>query len=144
VILRRLRSFVALEPDERRLALRAIIALIRWRVALPRLPVDLLRLRIEGLERRGQSRSPAAIRRAVSRAARTVPGSSCLAQSLAATQLLREAGEPALLSIGVAHPANRQRAPLDAHAWVMSGDLLVAGDGPLERYRELVTIGTSE
>ena len=91
---------------------------------------------------------PRAVRRAGQRAARTLPGSSCLARSLVAELLLRRGGHPATLRIGVAalpvaEVVGAARADLDAHAWVESGGLLVAGDADLDRYTELVRFGDS-
>jgi hypothetical protein len=142
VILRRARSFFALSSEERALALRAIWRITFWRVAVRFLAVGTIRRRVESTRRRLGTPSAAAVRRAINRAARTVPGSSCLVQSLAAEELLRAGGLDALLTVGVAHGAQNVRLPLDAHAWVQSGGLVVAGDAPLERYRELVTFGT--
>jgi len=86
---------------------------------------------------------PLAVRRAVLRAARSLPASSCLAQSLVAERLLRRGGSDARLTIGVApvSAANAERVTLDAHAWVESGGVLVTGDDPHERYRILATFG---
>ena len=86
---------------------------------------------------------PRAVRRAVLRASRSLPGSTCLAQSLVAERLLRRGGSHALLTIGVApaDSANAPRVTLDAHAWVESGGVLVTGDDPRERYRILATFG---
>ena len=142
MILRRVRSFVALDPTERRLALRAIFWLARTRIALLVAPFAAVRRRMDAIRPDGSTATPAAVRRAVQRAARTLPGSSCLAQSVAAEALLRATGQPALLTIGVSGARTSAVAPLDAHAWVMSGDLLVAGDARLEDYRELLTFGT--
>jgi hypothetical protein len=142
VILRRARSFFALPAEERALALRAIWIISWWRVAVHFLTVDRIRRKLEATPRRQGIPTAAAVRRAVTRATRTIPGSSCLVQSLAAEELLRSGGLDALLTIGVASGTAGARLPLDAHAWVQSGGLVVAGDAPLERYRELVTFGT--
>ena len=58
-----------------------------------------------------------AVRRALSRAARTFPSAPCLPQALAAEWLLRAQGVAAVLRIGVA-PAAGDGRPIDAHAWV--------------------------
>jgi hypothetical protein len=77
------------------------------------------------------------VRRAVDRAARTIPGSKCLAQAVVATRLLRAGGVPGDLTIGVA----RGGAPtFEAHAWARSGDLIVTGDPDLSRFTELATL----
>lgn len=82
---------------------------------------------------------PEKVRRAVIRASRSLPGSTCLAQSLVAERLLLQAGCEARLSIGVARLAGR--GSLDAHAWVESGGMLITGDDPHQRYEVLATLG---
>ncbi len=80
-----------------------------------------------------------AVRRAVDRAARSIAGSACLSQALAAEVMLRRAGKPARVSIGVAQDGR----PLDAHAWVESAGVLVTGDSSdLAKYRTLAVFGT--
>lgn len=141
----RLRSFSRLPSGERRLALRAIALLAATRIALRLLPFD----RVHGLTAGARARAaagadwPRAVRRAVLRASRSLPGTRCLAQSLVAERLLIEGGHEPRLTIGVATTAgpDRERVTLDAHAWVESGGVLVTGDDPHERYRVLATFG---
>lgn len=153
MFLTRLRSFARLPGDERRLALRALGWIIVARVGLHLMPFTTLRARIAGETRRGLAgggASPLAVRRAVLRASRSLPGTTCLAQSLVAERLLRAAGHAAQLSIGVAPEvidgikpgvARPGRTSLDAHAWVESGGVLVTGDDPHGRYHILATFG---
>jgi hypothetical protein len=72
--------------------------------------------------RRRMTASDAA--RAIGRAARMLPATTCLARSLAAECLLRREGLPADLTIGVALDG---RGGLRAHAWVASDGTPVAG-----------------
>jgi len=78
--------------------------------------------------------------RAVERAARLLPGTStCLARALVAQRLLRCAGVPAELRLGVARDGSA--AGLAAHAWVVHGDRVLIGDQPqLGRYDELPSL----
>ena len=148
-MLRRAASFVRLAPGERWLALRALAWLIVVRVALRGMSFITIRRYVES--RSGSSAVadadwPRAVRRAGQRAARTLPGSSCLARSLVGELLLLRGGHPATLRIGVAalpaaHAGGITRAQLDAHAWVESAGLLVAGDADLGRYTELARFG---
>jgi hypothetical protein len=145
-LLRRLRSFAALSALERGLALRAIGWLALTRAALVLVSFGRLRRWVErgDLPRRPSAPAdwPRSVRRAVSRAARTLPGSTCLAQSLVAERLLRAGGHAARLTLGVARgPVSGAERGLDAHAWVESGGVLVAGDAELERYTQLATFG---
>jgi hypothetical protein len=142
VILRRVRSFGALSGDERKLAVAAIFWLAATRLALLVFPFAAIRRRVDAIHPDGRPATPLDVRRAVQRAARTLPGSSCLAQAMTAEVLLRARGLPARLTIGVSGARTSAVAPLDAHAWVMSGEMLVAGDARLEDYRELLTFGT--
>lgn len=135
----RLATLVALPRSERRLAVRAVCVLVGVRAALAMLPfarvralVDRLTPRTSGVADESAAR---AVRRAVDRAARTVPGSVCLSQALTAEFLLRRAGCAARVSIGVAPDG----VLLAAHAWVESAGVLVTGDADdLGRYRTLL------
>jgi hypothetical protein len=77
---------------------------------------------------------PGRVAWAVTVAARFVPGATCLSQALAARVLLRAAGHPTTLSIGV------RRDPggvIQAHAWVHSGVRPVVGVRPEGTYEVL-------
>jgi len=67
------------------------------------------------------------IREAVDRATACVPRATCLTRGLAATVLLRVAGVPYRLVIGVARQVDDT---FSAHAWVMSGENIVTGNLP--------------
>ncbi len=146
MVLTRLRSLSQFPAREQWFALRALGALAVVRAALWLLPFGRLRALIEGLATFGAAAKRApdaararAVRRAVDRAARTIPGSACLAQALTAELLLRRDGQPARVSIGIAPDGK----PLDAHAWVESGGVLVTGDrADLGTYRTLAVFGS--
>lgn len=110
------------------------------RLALPVMPFHWLRAWADHLAppvRRADDGWPLAVRRAMTRAARTLPGSTCLARALAAERLLRAGGHETTITIGVARGVPGA-LPLDAHAWIESHGVVVAGDGELERYATLV------
>jgi Transglutaminase-like superfamily len=65
----------------------------------------------------------ACIPQAVSRAARYVPCTTCLTQSLAGVLMLGRRGYPAFLCVGVARDGNELRA----HAWVERNGAAVIG-----------------
>ncbi|MDA1081242.1 MAG: lasso peptide biosynthesis B2 protein [Gemmatimonadetes bacterium] len=121
-MLPRLRSALALDRDELALSVRAIGLLVaaRIRIAISGFPSLRRALEAAPAGRRRGDGFPAAVRRAISRAARTVPGSRCLPQAVVAYRLLRAGGHPAELTLGV---RKDQAVPngLDAHAWVSSG-----------------------
>lgn len=145
-MLDRLRSLIGLPANERRLAFRALGWLAVVRLLLWLLPFGKTRLAVDrwARSRHAASASPEegvarAVRRAVDRAARSIPGSACLAQALTAEVMLRRAGQPVRVSIGVAPDGQ----PLDAHAWVESSGVLVTGDGAdLARYQTLAVFGS--
>lgn len=150
MFLTRLRNFAALPAREQRLALTAIAWLALTRVALRAVSFNRVHALVAGpdiapvrtTEARGDD-WPRAVRRALLRASRSLPGCTCLVQSLVAERLLRRGGHAARLSIGVADtaPTGEARVTLDAHAWVESGGVLVTGDDPHGRYRVLATFG---
>jgi hypothetical protein len=156
-----------MDPAERALALGALVRLAAMRVAVATVSFKRIRAYIDAIvpgvsppssddERRAGA---LAVRRAMIRAQRTLPGSTCLARSLAAELMLRERGLPATLRIGVAGraaiadvvagfpaaPGSENTTPpsLDAHAWVESGTVLVAGDADVERYTALASFGAN-
>lgn len=140
----RLQTLALLPSSERRLALRALMVLLGVRLALAALSWRRVRALIDRMATARPARTDEAlaraVRRAVDRAARTVPGSACLAQALTAEVLLRRAGCAVRVSIGVAPDG----APLDAHAWAESAGILVTGDaGDLARYRTLLRFETA-
>ncbi|MDQ8165000.1 MAG: lasso peptide biosynthesis B2 protein [Gemmatimonadota bacterium] len=141
-MLQRLRSFIALPAAERRLALRAIALLGGVRVALRIIPFRQLQRWAARLRppRKPAESGPVAVRRAVIRAARTLPGSTCLAQAIVAQRLLAQAGYEAALRIGVVStPTALEPRAIEAHAWVEADGLVVAGEGKIDRYTALAS-----
>jgi len=139
----RLGRFARISASEQWLALRALGTLALVRVALGMLPFAKVRALMDRVATVPMAASDSAVsravRRAVDRAARTVPGSACLAQALTAELLLRRAGQPASVSIGVAPDGE----PLDAHAWVESNGIVVTGDSAdIGRYRTLAVFSS--
>ncbi len=139
-LISRVRTAVTLPRDAQWLALRAIGALLVAPVVLRIFGWARVRRAIETMPS-GPAQSvefAAAVRRAIERAGRTIPWATCLPRALVAARLLRQAGLPAEIVIGVATPLDGGRRHLiQAHAWVRSGELVVAGDEELERYSEL-------
>ena len=141
----RLRNAAVLDGAELVFTFRALAWLAMARVALATIGFNRIRNRLEAMTTgsRAGDGYPRAVRRAISRASRTLPGTKCLPQSVAAFVLLRRGGHPAELTIGVAKNEN-EASPLDAHAWVRSGDLVVTGDHDgvdLSRFSELARVG---
>jgi len=142
-MLRRVRRLATLPSAERALALQALGTLAVVRLILWALPFRQVRATVDRWAGRAVApRDPAcapAVRRAVDRAARTLPGSDCLPQALTAEVMLRRAGQPAQVSIGVASDGQL----LSAHAWVESAGFLVTGDSAdLHQFRTLAVYGS--
>lgn len=142
-MLHRARRFFTLPTGERALALQALTTLSVVRLILWLLPFRQVRAIVDGWAGSATAQpDPAfarAVRRAVDRAARSIPGSDCLPQALTAELMLRRAGLPTLVSIGVTSDGRL----LSAHAWTESAGFLVTGDGAnINRFRTLVVYGS--
>jgi hypothetical protein len=132
----RLRTASSLPADEIALALRAMIGLVRARAELALAGFDRIRRGLEPVPDSGTDLVRArAVRRAVERAARTVPGSTCLPRAIVAARMLRDAGVRAEIVIGVDRAAGSR--VVDAHAWVRMGDFIVTGDDEAARFTAL-------
>jgi hypothetical protein len=121
------------------LFVRAFGLLCAVRIALWLVPFRLVRRWLEGGGVEESREADAATRNrigwAVRRTSRFVPGASCLTQALTTRVLLRGAGQPARVRIGVAKSVEGE---LQAHAWVESGGVIVVGKQPdLARFTPL-------
>ena len=143
-MLRRVRKLSTLPSGERALALQALGTLSAVRLILWMLPFRQVRAVVDHWASTATTNPnlafAQAVRRAVDRAARTLSGSDCLPQALTAEVMLRRAGLPARVSIGVASDGQL----LTAHAWVESEDFLVTGDSTdINQFRTLVVYGSA-
>jgi hypothetical protein len=134
--------FAAWSGGEKRLALRALAALACFRLSLWLVPLPSIKRYLETVvprsarrETRQSSVSPAQISRAVARASRVVPKSTCLVQALAVQWLLRRANYTSHLYIGV---IKQQGGQFMAHAWVECEDAVVVGGGDLGQYTPIL------
>ncbi len=140
----KLRKFVHLPTAEKRCFCRAVGLLAYYRLAL--LVVPLQRL----LENR--RRQPAAVApelhldarrlaRLIKAAATVVPGTTCLANSLAGRRLFVRYGYPAKIHVGV---AKDRRDGFQAHAWLtLAGEIVIGQLPDMEKYRELPDLDTA-
>ena len=128
---------------KRLLLLEAAVCLAVSRLAIAALPFRWL----SGALRQQQGEAPrdeeAAVAQcervtwALQQLRRRAPWSgNCLAQALAGKYMLRRRGIPSTLHLGV---AKDQATDLEAHAWLRSGDVVVAGGGDLDRFTLLAT-----
>jgi hypothetical protein len=127
--LRLARDAVRLPARERELAARAVAWLVLARVGLrvasfPRL-LRVLR-NVPARHLRSTGATEADCRRALERAARVLPASTCLARAFAGAALLRREGRGSQLNIHVGFDEQRRFA---AHASLIAADVVVAGAG---------------
>jgi hypothetical protein len=122
----RLSALRRLSGERRRALIEALCVVAAIRAGLSTIGFTRLR-RLLGpvLEVRGAPvpGAPARVRWAVARAARPVPGATCLTQALAAQVLLARAGHASSLRMG----ARRRNGVLEAHAWLEDGERVVYG-----------------
>lgn len=118
-----------LPARERGLALRALVWLLLARIGLRAASFarvrDLLR-RLPSRRVRGELATERDCRVALDRAARVLPGSSCLARAIAGAALLRRERRASRLNIHVGFDEQRR---FGAHASLVAGDLVIAGAG---------------
>src|SRR5687768_13135747 len=108
-----IRAFLRLPAGDRRLLVRAYLALAAARVRLKMGAARALRQensRKASGEKRGD---PKRIAWAIEVASRRLPGTVCLPQALAAHKMLRKAGYAPEIKIGA-----RKGEEFEAHAWV--------------------------
>jgi hypothetical protein len=133
----RLRKFLALAPEDRRLLLGAAGWLMATRLGLAVLPFGWLRTLVARARptRASHPSSPDRIAWAVAAAGRRIPGgTNCLVQAVAARVLLGRHGYSSRLRVGVARaPGGR----LEAHAWVESDGRVLLGGPRVESYTPL-------
>ena len=116
-------------------AARALAWLVIVRAALAVLPYDRIRRRAERVRPAPRSRATVeSCRRALARAHAVLPGSRCLPLAIAGECLLRRAGVPARVVIGVVVD---RPSRLDAHAWLESNGIVVTGAAQAARYTRL-------
>jgi hypothetical protein len=132
-----LRRFAALPGPDRALLARAAAWVVLARLALWALPYRRTRELADRYARvtpRGRRRAaPERTAWAVEATARRIPRATCLTQALAAEVMLRRAGHLPQVHIGVA----KDRAAIEAHAWLELDGRVLVGDHDLGRYTRL-------
>jgi hypothetical protein len=115
----KLTNALRLPPQEKVLALRAVLLMLLVRLALWLLPYDSVDRAVRSIAVPGRVQGPqpplSRLVRAVERAARVVPASSCLTRALTAEVLLARRGYCPQLRLGVARGS---RGEFEAHAWL--------------------------
>jgi hypothetical protein len=141
----RIRKFLHLSRDDKKLLMRATWLLWVCRLGLWLVPFKALRRYLANVERGALFRLNAGsididrIIWAVAMASRYVPAATCLTQALAGQVLLKQHCAPAHLRIGV---MKNDRGALQAHAWIESEGRVVIGKLPdLAMFTELPSAG---
>ena len=125
-------NWARLPAPERRLAFRALVVVVGFRLALWLLPTRRVLAASPRPRRAAPEVSPERLAWLVRAGARRVPAATCLTRALAARWLLAEASLPATLHFGHGRDARRG---FHAHAWLdYQGRVLVGGEEDLERY----------
>jgi hypothetical protein len=134
------RKFLRLDPSQKRLHLHAALLLGGVSVALRfdtrSMVQHWLLLRPSGPRPRNPATPPGLVALAITRAARHIPGATCLVQAISLCRLLHREGYESVLQVGVL-PPNAGR--LEAHAWVeCEGEIILGGSNSADLYTPLV------
>lgn len=129
--------FAALSAPRRSLLLRAFVQVLRARAGLLLLPFpQAIRSAPVSPRRDAAACDPHEAAWAVSAVARRIPGTRCLASSIALHRMLRDAGIDSELRFGV---AKTEDGSIQAHAWVFADGHPLESPHHLEPYAELGT-----
>jgi Transglutaminase-like superfamily len=141
--MRRVVKFLKLGLADKILLMRCGLVVAGIRLGLTLLSYNTLRRWLANATGRAPaSNNDDAVRRiawGVDRAARLVPGATCLTKAFAAQLLLARAGHRSQMRIGVAKDAQGQ---MIAHAWLISDGRVVVGGSSedLQRYVSLTDL----
>lgn len=130
------RTYLSLEPGDRRLLRQALAAVLVARLALWMADIAWLRRWAAQLASKAHGTQSRPINRivwAVQAACRRIPGATCLVSSLALQRMLSQHGHASELQIGVA----RNGAAFAAHAWIVCEGEVYDSGGPDESYTRL-------
>ena len=122
------RRFYRLEHGDRCLVIEAVVLVGVAQAGLRTVSFVSLRKMLD-VAKRVRSRSSVSTSRitwAIGAAAQVLPRRTCLKDALAADVMLCRRGYPSALRLGV-RKGQAPDVPLEAHAWVESGDTIVAG-----------------
>jgi hypothetical protein len=135
----RLRKFLCLDRQERRLLVQSVLLVMSLRPALWLLPfrqVNEFLTRRAKRRRAGRNMSKERVISLVRVASALLPGSTCLIQALAAKYQLQRFGLNAQVHFGVA----KENGRLLAHAWLQCDGETVLGGEIARRYTPLLAL----
>ena len=125
----RLKTLRALDPADRWLLVEAFSVIVALRAALSLLPFTTVRRcanRWAAFKATDRG-EPTRVAWAVMAVGLRIPGTTCLAEALAADSMLRRHGYSSALKVGVRRGAVMS---IDAHAWVECAGAVVIGTTP--------------
>lgn len=134
--MRILRRFAAYSPLERRLVLKAWLALAAVRVLIWVVPYRWIEARLLKPHAVTPGAPPADIALAVTRASTLIPRATCLVQAVAGGWLIGRAGGTSVIRFGVAKDQDTSR--FKAHAWLEHDGRILIGGGTAADYATLV------
>lgn len=140
--MRSLHSFFRRPARDRLFLLRCLALLALVRTGLTVSSYKLLAGKLVNREAAGEASAGQLARVAwgIDRAARFVPGATCLTQALSGQILLSRQGVASSIRLGI---DRNKTENIEAHAWLVSGDRVVLGgtEQSLERYTPLTEFG---
>jgi hypothetical protein len=149
-MIRKLKKFTALPPEEKWLFLEAYSMLGRMRAAILTLSFKRLTRSLEQSRGPGeivsldteQMRVVLSVGRAIGRAAAATPWeSACLVQSLTAQRMLQKRGIPGVFYLGVAKDGESDEK-MKAHAWTQCGEKIITGRAGHEAFTVVSVFGS--
>jgi hypothetical protein len=129
----------AIPFDEKRLVLEALVRLVWARIEMSISAPSLILARRTG---NGDERhAPRVIGLSIERAAKLIPGTTCLPKALAVAGMLRSRGYDCELRLGLKKEAGR----VAAHAWVeVDGEVILGGSCNISDFKKLPTISREQ
>ena len=136
----RVRKFLCLPSEEKRIFLYALTLLVHSRFSLQFKQFKNVVKHFSkkaAAQQHGQvsSTSSARVAALLNAASRFIPAPTCLSKALAGSVLFRSCGYQTVLHIGV---TRENGSALEAHAWLtLDGSVIVGDRSDLDRYREM-------
>ena len=147
-MLRKLKTFVTLPAEDKKLFFEAYFTLGMMRMAVLTLPFKRLtsslhhEVKKTSLDKLNDEELKTAkqVGRAIVRASAYTPwNSNCLAQSLTAYRMLHKRGVPGVFYLGTMK--NKEDGQMKAHAWTQCGEIIITGKPGHEQYTILSVFG---
>jgi len=148
-MIRKVKLFFALSPEEKKLFLEAYILLGLMRVAILMIPFKRITRSLshstEIIKQNAltdeQLHAVKLVGKVIAKAANNTPWeSACLAQALTAQRILKKRNIPGVFYLGVKKNA-KEKEKLEAHAWAQCGETIVTGQKGYKAFTVLAVYG---